>query len=180
VIRTLYLIRHGHPQQNTGIAYDRAPGPPLDQLGRDEARAAGLFLASLGIGRLYVSPLERTVQTAAEIATVTRIPTMIEPALAEHRSDEPFDAVKTRVRELFARLDGSEDSADPALETLGFVTHGSPIKALLQILSNEQINLSSYSFPGGNHAPTAGVWRARWDRNAWTLALVFEPKLTLT
>jgi 2,3-bisphosphoglycerate-dependent phosphoglycerate mutase len=174
MLKTLYLIRHGQPKLGTGIAYDRVPGPPLDEHGETEARAAGGFLASLGIERLYASPLDRTQRTAALIGEITGLQPTVEPDLAEHRNDETFDAVKTRMRELFARIDALE------FATVGFVTHGSPIKALLQILSNDQINLTPYAFPGGNHAPTAGIWCARWRESAWQLELVFEPRLTST
>jgi 2,3-bisphosphoglycerate-dependent phosphoglycerate mutase len=172
MLRTLYLIRHGQPKLGTGIAYDRVPGPPLDVHGEHEARAAGHYLAPLGVIRLYVSPLERTQRTAALIGEVAGIATTTEAELAEHRNDETFDTVKTRMRDLFARIDAFE------IETVGFVTHGSPIKAMLQILSNEQINLTPYNFAGGNHAPTAGIWCARWSESAWQLSLVFEPKIT--
>ncbi len=171
MLRTLYLIRHAHPKQNTGIAYDRVPGPPLDEQGENEARAAGHFVAALGIQKLYVSPLERTQQTAKLIVDITPVPFVTEPGLAEHRSDETFEQVKERMRSLFAQVDAAKHTV------AGFVTHGSPVKAMIQILSNEQFNLTPFQFPGGNHAPTAGIWRAHWTLSAWQFELVFEPKL---
>ena len=81
----------------------------------------------------------------------TGVGLQIEDALAEHRNDETFDKVKTRMRDFLARVD-----CDP-IEVAGFVTHGSPIKAMLQLLSSETIDLSKFVFDAGNHAPTAGI-----------------------
>ncbi len=170
VIRTLYLIRHAHPKQGTGIPYDRPPGPDLDERGLAEAGAAASYLSTCEIDLLLASPLERTRQTAEAIERTTGARLLVEAALAEHRSDETFESVKTRVRDLLTRLDEN----GPAVTAL--VTHGSPLKAALQLLSNDQIDLKPFDFPGGNHAPTAGIWRA--ERNAeggWTLTLVFDP-----
>jgi 2,3-bisphosphoglycerate-dependent phosphoglycerate mutase len=58
---------------------------------------------------------------------------------------------------------------------VALVTHGSPIKALLLLLSNESINLDNYKFSNGNHAPTAGVWHAHRVETGWQLDLIFKP-----
>jgi 2,3-bisphosphoglycerate-dependent phosphoglycerate mutase len=169
MLKHLYLVRHAHPKPGTGLVYDRAPGPPLSDLGRDEARAAGLYLAQCGVERLYVSPLERTLETARIIADESGLPMQIEDALAEHRSDETFDHVKTRMRDLLARVD-----CEP-ITAAAFVTHGSPIKALLQILSSESFDLSRHVFDSGNHSPTAGIWLGQRDVTNWNLEMVFQP-----
>jgi 2,3-bisphosphoglycerate-dependent phosphoglycerate mutase len=172
-LKTLYLIRHAHPKQGTGIPYDRPPGPELDEQGQTEANAAAAYLTHCGLQLLLTSPLERTRQTAQAIEKSTGITALAEAALAEHRSDENFESVKTRVRDLLDRLDAN----GPAVA--GLVTHGSPIKAALQLLSNEQLDLKTYDFPGGNHAPTAGIWCAGRTDTGWSLTLVFEPSKAL-
>ncbi len=172
MLTTLYLIRHAHPKQNTGIAYDRVPGPPLDAEGLAEAVAAAAYLTHCGLQALYVSPLDRTQQTADAIARATGLTAETHEALAEHRNGEAFDQVKSRMR---AQLTQAESGAHT---TLGFVTHGSPIKALLQILTAEKIDLGPYNFPGNNPAPTAGIWCATRTADGWDLALVFEPQRT--
>jgi 2,3-bisphosphoglycerate-dependent phosphoglycerate mutase len=170
-LNELFLIRHGHPQQGTGIAYDRVPGPPLSDVGREEARIAGLFLGHMGIQRIYGSPLDRAFQTAELIGTELGLTPQTAPLLAEHRKEETFDDVRKRVQELLSLLD-QEEAARVAL-----VTHGSPIKALLLALSKdgETLNLDSYKFSNGNHAPTAGVWHARRAESGWQLDLIFKP-----
>jgi broad specificity phosphatase PhoE len=174
MLKTLYLIRHAHPQQNTGIAYDRVPGPPLSDAGKEEANAAALYLGQCNIQQLYASPLERTQQTAQAIADRNAIPLQTEPLLAEHRLDEQFDKVKERVGALMARVDAEN------AEIVGFVTHGSPIKALLQMLSGGKLDLSKTVFDSGNHAPWAGVWQAERVGEAWSLELVFTPAMVKT
>jgi 2,3-bisphosphoglycerate-dependent phosphoglycerate mutase len=174
MLQQLYLIRHAHPQQGTGIPYDRVPGPPLSDSGREEARAAALYLSQCGLQQLYVSPLDRTSETGRIISAHIGVPVQIEESLAEHRSDEPFDKVKARVRDFLARVD-----CEP-IEVAGFVTHGSPVKALVQLLSSETIDLSKYLFDAGNHAPTAGIWRAERQDNTWRLDLVFTPAMVRT
>ncbi|MCS7055993.1 MAG: histidine phosphatase family protein [Thermoflexales bacterium] len=171
MLKELYLIRHAQPQPNTGLAYDRVPGPPLSEIGRQEARATGLYLSQCGIERLFVSPLDRTQETARLIAEHTRAPMQIEEALAEHRSDESFESVKARVQDLLARVE-----AEP-FTCVGFVTHGSPTKALLQTLSKGSLDLSRFIFDNGNHVPTAGVWRAERTEDGWRLELVFTPAM---
>lgn len=174
MLQEIYLIRHAHPKQGTGLLYDRAPGPPLSEVGREEARAAGLYLSQCGLQQLYVSPLDRTQETARLITQESSVPLQIEESLAEHRSDETFDKVKTRVRDLLARVE-----CEP-FGRVGFVTHGSPTKALLQLLSSEAIDLSKFMFDSGNHVPTAGIWRAEKGEDGWRLELVFTPAMART
>jgi 2,3-bisphosphoglycerate-dependent phosphoglycerate mutase len=174
MLKQLYLIRHAQPKQGTGIPYDRVPGPPLSDTGKEEARAAGMYLSQCGLQVLYASPLDRTQETAKAIAEKTGLHVITEEGIAEHRSDETFDKVKARVRDFLARVE-----SEP-VEVAGFVTHGSPVKALLQILSDEKIVLSNFLFDAGNHSPTAGIWRAERRDNQWTLELVFTPAMVRT
>ena len=174
MLKELFLVRHGHPKLGTGIAYDRVPGPPLSDVGREEARVAGLFLGHMHIQQIYTSPLDRANETAILIGQQLGLTPVIEPALAEHRKEETFDQVKVRLQDVIARLD-----AGP-FERVALVAHGSPIKALLLILTQDRIKLDDYRFANGNHVPTAGVWHAR--RNAdptaspqWKLDLIFKP-----
>ena len=170
MLKELYIIRHGHPQIGTGLTYDRVPGPGLSDTGRAECHVTAQFLVGRGIELVYNSPLERTQDTSRIIASVLNVPAVMEPALTEHRSDEKFEDVKARIREFLAR------SEDQAQDCVALVTHGSPIKALLLILSHDTLDLSKYTYPNGNHSPTAGVWHASRDMfGVWTLNLIFKP-----
>ena len=172
MIKELFIIRHGHLQQGTGIAYDRVPGPPLSDVGKEEARIAGLFLGHMHIQQIYCSPLDRAQQTADLIGHELNLLPQVAPLLAEHRKEETFDDVRQRMREFLALLE--EDSH----ERVALVAHGSPIKALLLTLSNDVIKLDDYKFSNGNHAPTAGVWHARRVDEIWQLDLIFKPIVT--
>jgi broad specificity phosphatase PhoE len=169
-LRTLYLVRHAHPQQNTGIAYDRVPGPPLDALGQSEAQLAARFLQPLGLQALLCSPLVRTRQTADAIAAATGLTPLTVDLLAEHRSDEAFDAVRARCATWLSHAESGPHA------TLAVVTHGSPVRALLGLLSRDALDLTRHSFAGGNPSPTAGIWRADRTSTGWLLSFVFEPQ----
>ena len=169
-LRTLYLVRHAHPQQNTGIAYDRVPGPPLDALGQTEAQLAARFLQPLGLQALLCSPLLRTRQTADAIAATTGLVPLTAEPLAEHRSDETFDAVRARCATWLAHAESGPHAV------LAVVTHGSPVRALLGLLSQNSLDLSRHSFAGGNPSPTAGIWRAERASTGWQLSFAFEPQ----
>lgn len=169
MLEALFIVRHAHPLQGTDIPYDRVPGPPLSEVGRAEARAAALYLSNCGLARLFTSPLDRALQTAAAIAEETRLSPVVDEGVAEMRNDEPFERVRGRMRDFQLRLEA--DGAGP----VAVVTHGSPIRALLQGMSGDAIDLSGYNFPGGNPSPTAGIWRASRNPSGWALELIFEP-----
>jgi len=176
MLQHIYIIRHGQPQADTGLAYETLPGPPLSDVGKAEANSAGLFLAAqvaadgLPIEQFFASPFERTLGTAYAIAPHIGLPVSVDGALAEMGKDEPFEAVRKRIRGwLAARL------ADDA-QCIACVTHGSPVRAALQLLSADKLDLSKYVFPVGNPSPTAGIWRATRAGDEWICELIFQPQ----
>lgn len=169
MLNEIYIVRHAAPQQGTNIPYDRVPGPPLAELGRGEARAAALYLSHCGIEKLYASPLDRAMETAAIIAEETGLERETVEDIREMRNDEPFERVRERMAAFLARLE-----ANPA-SPVAFVSHGSPVRAMLHLLSKDTLDLTPYNFHGGNPLPTAGIWRAVRDGAAWKLELIFEP-----
>ena len=66
----VHLIRHGKVHNPANVRYGRAPGFHLSELGREQARAAGVRLRTEGrsLAAFVSSPLERAVETAALIA----------------------------------------------------------------------------------------------------------------
>jgi broad specificity phosphatase PhoE len=176
MLHRIYIIRHGAPQQNTGLAYETLPGPPLSEIGIAEASAAGIFLKARAaldgdpIERFFASPFDRTRGTANAISQQTGLPVLVDDALAEMGKDEPFEGVRRRIRGwLAARLAGDQTC-------IAFVSHGSPIKAALQLLSEDKLDLSKYVFPVGNPSPTAGIWRATRTGEGWLCELIFQPQ----
>lgn len=170
MLSDIYLIRHGAPAQCTCIPYNTPPGPDLSARGRAEARQAGLFLADRGVEHLFASPFARTKQTAEVLAEVLGLPTTLTALLQEHGPGEGFADVRERVRELLAA------AADSPHTRVAFVSHGSPIRAALLEIGEERIDLSRHNYPGGNPAPTCGIWHARrLETGQMRLDLVFKP-----
>jgi probable phosphomutase (TIGR03848 family) len=65
---TVILARHGRTSANAGgVLAGRTKGVHLDDLGLEQARAAGARLAGLPLAGLVTSPLERCRETAKEI-----------------------------------------------------------------------------------------------------------------
>jgi probable phosphomutase (TIGR03848 family) len=66
---TLILARHGRTTANaTGVLAGRSKGVRLDELGLEQARAAGERLAGLPLAAIVTSPLERCRETAKEMS----------------------------------------------------------------------------------------------------------------
>lgn len=66
----IYVIRHGQTQLNSAHALQGRSNQPLNEVGEEQARKAGLRLAELGItfSHAFSSPLIRAVQTARLVA----------------------------------------------------------------------------------------------------------------
>lgn len=66
----VYIVRHGRTAMNRrGLLQGRGTDLPLDDVGLEQARAAGRWAASEGLhfDRVISSPLQRAVQTACAI-----------------------------------------------------------------------------------------------------------------
>jgi 2,3-bisphosphoglycerate-dependent phosphoglycerate mutase len=170
VLSDLFLIRHGQPMHNPSIPYQLPPGPDLSERGRAEARQVAAFLADKGVEQLLVSPFARTTQTAEVLVDALGLPVSFTTLVQEHAPGETFEQVRARVREVLASL------FDSPYQRVAIVTHGSPIRAFLLELSHDQIDLRSHVYPGGNPAPTCGVWHVSFSpQRACRFDLVFKP-----
>jgi probable phosphoglycerate mutase len=65
----LVLARHAVTAQTGPVLSGRMPGIALSEKGREQAVALGARLAALPIAVVYASPIERTTETAAAIAS---------------------------------------------------------------------------------------------------------------
>lgn len=79
----ILLVRHGATPTTGQVLPGRAPGLHLSDAGRSQAEAAAERLAGLPVTALYVSPLERAVETAAPSAITTGLTPIEEPGLLE-------------------------------------------------------------------------------------------------
>ncbi len=173
----IYLCRHATPDwSRTEIRYDVPPGPPLTAQGEAEATKLGEFLQSVGVGKLYHSPLERTKRTAQLAAETIGITAIEEDAVREWTRDENSGGVLGRFRPFWESAAQESTQGAP----IAIVTHGGPIAALLADLMIDAAELNFYKqqFDRGNPLPPAGVWlttRSSHDVR-WQLELVFTPE----
>lgn len=173
----IYLARHATPDwSRTDIRYDIPPGPPLTAQGEAEAAQLGEFLRKAGVKRMYASPLERTRRTAEIAGGIVGVTPITEEMIAEWRHGESEADVAARLNGLWEKL--YRESA--AIGPLALVTHGGPIKAVLQNLGMVRTTTDEYcrKFDRGNPLPPAGVWLAanRTMETPWQLDLVFTPQ----
>lgn len=80
---TLHLVRHGEVLNPQGVVYAGLPGFPLTEKGIAQAHEAGAHLSSCPVVAVWSSPLDRTVQTASEIAAYHEVDVQTDPAFAE-------------------------------------------------------------------------------------------------
>jgi probable phosphoglycerate mutase len=111
----IVLVRHGASEAAVeGRPFELLEGqadPALSQAGERQARAVAAHLASEPLGRLFVTPLRRTAQTAAPLAAATGLQPVCVPELREiHLGELDGGAFRIavqrgdpRVAEVFAR-----------------------------------------------------------------------------
>lgn len=68
-----YLIRHGETDWNKAGRYQGRTNIDLNEAGREQARLLGERFRYLPLDALYVSPLNRAVETAEQVARTTGI-----------------------------------------------------------------------------------------------------------
>jgi len=83
----LLLVRHGQSQaylDGSPFALVGGQGdPPLSDAGEEQARRVGARLAAEGVDAIYVTPLQRTAQTAAPLARQLGLDCRVEADLRE-------------------------------------------------------------------------------------------------
>lgn len=173
----VYLVRHATPNRSTGIRYDVPPGPPILPEGEEEARRVGEFLREAGVRKFYVSPMERTQQTARIAAEAAGdIPQVLEESIIEWTRGESDEQVLARMQAFWqeACLESAE------IGPIAIVSHGGPIRVLVEHLGVDPELVAHYikQFDYGNPMPPAGIWRTTRPTpdGAWDVRLVFTPK----
>lgn len=67
-MKTMILVRHGESETNVSKAFTGQLDIPLTATGREQARRMAQYLDQYRMEKIYVSPLERAVDTANAIA----------------------------------------------------------------------------------------------------------------
>lgn len=71
----IFVVRHGQSEANAHKEVAGSRESPLTLLGKKQAEAAGKKAKTLGVTRIFCSPLKRATQTARIIAETANIPT---------------------------------------------------------------------------------------------------------
>lgn len=85
---TIHFVRHGEVENPNHVLYERLPGFHLSNRGLKMACATAKYIATVpqmrGISAIYSSPLERTQETAQQIASALQIgPIILDNRLIE-------------------------------------------------------------------------------------------------
>lgn len=111
---TILMVRHGAHDLLGKILCGRIEGVPLNDQGREQARAAARRLSDQDIAAVYSSPLERCLQTARTLADALSCPLAEDAGLMEVDfgawSGQPFD---TLAGEHWTRWNTARDEARP-------------------------------------------------------------------
>ncbi len=125
-IRRLLIVRHGRPDYRGNKSGDEWPGPPLSEIGHQQAQQAAGIVRTFKPGAVYSSPLTRAWDTARHLAGPLHLPVRCDPELAEwHRTEQLQDVTVRATRWLVRWLHRGESCAVA-------VSHASPILALLR------------------------------------------------
>ncbi|MPZ23097.1 MAG: hypothetical protein GEU28_06045 [Dehalococcoidia bacterium] len=119
----LYLVRHGQAGNNVGSMVlddeDETVGPPLTELGFEQARRLGRRLAAEGVDAVYSSTLLRARQTAEPLAERLGLAVQLREGIEEvglDRSAWDGSDVKLRARILAALRERPSWDAFPGAE----------------------------------------------------------------
>ena len=154
---TIHLARHGETDWNRELRWQGHSDPPLNALGREQARVLAEALAGTPIAAVYSSDLRRASETAEIVAARLELPVHVEAALRELDvgawAGKTLDELRARYPETLARWEqngergwnGGESHEEMAARVLEVirsiaaahadedvlvVTHGGPVRAL--------------------------------------------------
>lgn len=111
----LDLVRHGESGQMS-VINTLVPGPPLTELGRQQAQAVADVLKGTGIDEIFASTMIRSQETAAPLAALLSLPVQVLPGLDEINAGV-FEGMPVNVGGV--PLGGVGYLLAPALWTLG-------------------------------------------------------------
>jgi broad specificity phosphatase PhoE len=153
-VATILLARHGETDWNREGRWQGWADPPLNETGREQARALAEELRATPFDAVYASDLKRARETAEIVAAPHRVPVVVDPELREidigswsgltraeidarfpggERPDgETRDQHFARVRAAVVRI----ARANAGRRVL-IVTHGGTVRAIHDLVSDE-------------------------------------------
>src|SRR3712207_4344718 len=118
----IYLVRHALARYDTGVPYGTPPGPPLSDVGLEQAAATASLLQYAGLERIVSSPMRRCTMTAEPLAALFGLDLEIDDDLGEQQSNETQAEVTVRMlRAMLNQIDRG---------TTALVGHAAPIEFL--------------------------------------------------
>jgi broad specificity phosphatase PhoE len=173
------IVRHGETDWNLQGLTQGSRDVPLNERGRQQARAAAAYLAELPWDAIYASPLSRAWETAEIISSAAGLfPIRSEPRLAERDfgSAEGMDVAERKRRYPDREIPGAENWRQVRIrgcaaaerivrenpgERVVAVAHGGVIGALLGVLSGG--SLGPGRPPLANCSLTMLCYRESWE-----------------
>jgi broad specificity phosphatase PhoE len=167
-VTTIHLARHGETDWNRELRWQGHRDPPLNDLGREQARALAESLPATSISAVYASDLRRASETAEIVAAALQLPVRLDPALREidvgSWAGQTLDELATRYPEAVARWrqtgergwEGGESHEEMAARVVAaiqsiaaahpenqilVISHGGPLRALKTIAAG-------FEYPG--------------------------------
>jgi broad specificity phosphatase PhoE len=183
-VTTIHLARHGETDWNRELRWQGHCDPPLNALGREQARALAELLAGTGIAAVYSSDLRRASETAEIVAAGLQLPVRLDPALREldvgSWSGQTLDELAARYPRAIVRWQATgergweggeshEDMAgrvlaairsiagDHAAEEVLVVSHGGPIRALRALAAGLDYPRERRSVPRTHNCETYAI-----------------------
>lgn len=96
----MLLVRHGQSEWNADGRWQGQADPPLSELGRRQARAAGAAVGA--VDAIVASPLERAFLTAAAISETVGVgPVLVDPDLMERHAGDWQGLTRDQIDEQF-------------------------------------------------------------------------------
>lgn len=138
---TYFVMRHGEAQSNVRDVLDLAGDPEnhLTQKGEEEVRIAALGIKNLGINIIIASPFLRADETALILQKglgLSRDSIITDHRLREVCPDEADLEVRQRMGGLIFEMEQKYMN-----KKILFISHGLPIRSLLEIASGQPLDL---------------------------------------
>ena len=153
---TILLARHGETDWNAQGRWQGWADPPLNETGREQARALAAQLRDTLFDAVYASDLGRAHQTAVIVAEPHGVPVVADPALREIDVGRWSGLTRTEIDERFSgERAGGETREQHASRVLAaveriarehrgqrilIVTHGGTMRALRSHVSEEPLH----------------------------------------
>jgi len=146
-VTLLLLARHGETDWNRDGIWQGHADPPLNEVGRRQARALAERLRDVHLDAIYASDLRRARETAEIVADVKGLPVVADPALREMDVGSWTGLTRDEIAERFPAWDHHDGESGEAFQARAaaaaeriaaaheggavlIVTHGGIVRAL--------------------------------------------------